>query len=227
LEFDFVNSWTEPDSFRAQSVVGSFTLNDVKLQRHFKGSLPIEGDDWQIGIIVGRSGSGKSSIAKRLFPSSYITGFEYKGKCILEDFPEGLATGEITRMLCSVGFASPPDWLKPYSYLSQGEKMRVDIARALCLDQPVTVFDEFTSVVDREVAKVGSLAISKAVRRVPGKKFIAVTCHFDVIDWLEPDWVFNTDTMEFIKKKNGTQPLSSQFINAVNPCGRSLGSFTI
>jgi GNAT superfamily N-acetyltransferase len=104
-------------------------------------------------------------------------------------------------MLCSVGFASPPDWLKPYSYLSQGEKMRVDIARALCLDQPITVFDEFTSVVDREVAKIGSYAISKAVRRVPGKKFIAVTCHFDVIDWLEPDWVFSTDTMEFIKKK--------------------------
>jgi len=227
LEFDFVNSWTEPDSFRAQSVVGSFTLNDVKLQKHFKGSLPIEGDDWQIGIIVGRSGSGKSSIAKRLFAEAYITSFEYKGKCILDDFPEGLATSEITRMLCSVGFASPPDWLKPYGYLSQGEKMRVDIARALCIDQPVTVFDEFTSVVDREVAKVGSLAISKAVRRVPGKKFIAVTCHFDVIDWLEPDWVFNTDTMEFIKKKNGTQPLTSQFINAVNPCGRSLGSFTI
>ena len=133
----------------------------------------------------------------------------------MDDFPKNLETNEITRMLCSVGFASPPDWLKPYSYLSQGEKMRVDIARALCLDQPITVFDEFTSVVDREVAKIGSYAISKAVRRVPGKKFIAVTCHFDVIDWLEPDWVFNTDTMEFIKKKNVTQQLTSQFINAV------------
>ena len=87
MDFDFVNSWTEPDSFRAQSVVGSFTLNDVKLQRRFKGSLPIEGDDWQIGIIVGRSGSGKSSIAKRLFPEAYITGFEYSHNAILDDFP--------------------------------------------------------------------------------------------------------------------------------------------
>ncbi len=49
--------------------------------------------------------------------------------------------------------------------LSQGEKMRVDIAKALCLDQPLVVFDEFTSVVDREIAKVSSFAISKAVRR--------------------------------------------------------------
>jgi ABC-type ATPase with predicted acetyltransferase domain len=202
VDFDFVNSWSEPDSFRAQSVVGSFTLNDVKLQKRFKGSLQIEGEDWQIGVIVGRSGSGKSSIAKRLFPDAYIVGFEYLHKCILDDFPLGMQTSEITRLLCSVGFASPPDWLKAYSCLSQGEKMRVDIARALCLDQKLIVFDEFTSVVDREVAKVSAYAISKAVRRQKDKKFIAVTCHYDVVDWLEPDWVFNTDSMEFIKKKN-------------------------
>jgi ABC-type dipeptide/oligopeptide/nickel transport system ATPase subunit len=227
LDFDFVNSWSEPDSFRAQSVVGSFTLNDVKLQKRFKGSLQIDGDDWQIGIIVGRSGSGKSSIAKRLFPEAYILGFEYSHKCILDDFPDGMQTGEITRLLCSVGFASPPDWLKAYSCLSQGEKMRVDIARALCLDQKLIVFDEFTSVVDREVAKVSAYAISKAVRRQKGKRFVAVTCHYDVVDWLEPDWVFNTDTMEFIKKKESTQQLTSQFINATLPYGRSLGNITI
>jgi ABC-type polar amino acid transport system ATPase subunit len=43
--------------------------------------------------------------------------------------------------------------------------MRVDIARALCLDKPLVVFDELTSVVDREIAKVSAFAISKAVRR--------------------------------------------------------------
>ena len=227
MDFDFYNTWNEPDSFRAQSVVGSFTLNDVKLQKHFKGSLPIEDDDWQVGIIVGRSGSGKSSIAKKLFPNEYITSFEYQGKCILDDFPQELSTSEITRMLCSVGFASPPDWLKAYSCLSQGEKMRVDVARALCLPQKRIVFDEFTSVVDREVAKIGSYAISKAVRAQSGKQFIAVTCHFDVIDWLEVDWVFNTDTMEFIKKKEPTQQLSSRCSGATTLCGRVFGNITI
>jgi len=105
--------------------------------------------------------------------------------------------------------------------------MRVDIARALCLEQKLIVFDEFTSVVDREVAKVSAYAISKAVRRQSDKRFIAVTCHYDVVDWLEPDWVFNTDTMEFIKKKESTQQLTSQFINATLPYGRSLGNITI
>ena len=43
--------------------------------------------------------------------------------------------------------------------------------------------------------------MSKAIRRTQ-KKFIAVTCHYDVVDWLEPDWVFYTDTMEFDEKKS-------------------------
>jgi ABC-type thiamine transport system ATPase subunit len=115
---------------------------------------------------------------------------------------------------------------KAYDCLSQGEKMRVDIAHALCLNQPLIVFDEFTSVVDREIAKVSAYAISKAVRR-SNKKFIAVTCHYDVVDWLEPDWVFCTDTMEFSRKKDVGRPLNSKFIGAALAYGRCFGSITI
>jgi ABC-type ATPase with predicted acetyltransferase domain len=206
--------------------VGSYTLCDVKLEKHFRGSLPIENFDWQVGVIVGRSGSGKTSIAKQLFLGAYIKGFEYSHKCVLDDFPGEIETSEITRMLCSVGFASPPDWLKSYDCLSQGEKMRVDIARALCLSQPLIVFDEFTSVVDREIAKVSAYAIGKAVRRSK-KKFIAVTCHYDVVDWLDPDWVFSTDTMEFDRKKEVGRPLNSKFIGAALSFGRCFGNITI
>jgi len=105
--------------------------------------------------------------------------------------------------------------------------MRVDIARALCLPEKVVIFDEFTSVVDREVAKISAYAISRNVRRHVGRQFIAVTCHFDVIDWLEPDWTYNMDTGEFVKKNEITQQLSSQFISAIYPCGKSFGSIII
>jgi ABC-type glutathione transport system ATPase component len=207
-------------------VVGTFTLNDVKLEKHFRGSIPIEDFDWQVGVIVGRSGSGKTSIAKQLFPEAYIKGIQYAHPCVLDDFSEGLETGEVTRALSSVGFASPPDWLKSYDCLSQGEKMRVDIARALCRGKPLIVFDEFTSVVDREIAKVSAYAISKAVRR-SRKKFIAVTCHYDVVDWLESDWVFCTDTMVFDRKKDDCRPLNSVFVGAATICGRCFGTITI
>jgi hypothetical protein len=80
--------------------------------------------------------------------------------------------------------------------------------------------------VDREIAKVSAFAINKAVRRSI-KKFIAVTCHYDVVDWLDPDWVFCTDTMEFSRKKEQCRPLISKFIGAANPFGKCFGNITI
>jgi hypothetical protein len=44
-----------------------------------------------------------------------------------------------------------------------------------------------------EKAKIASFTFSKSIRR-SNKQFIAVTCHYDVEDWLEPDWVLCTDT---------------------------------
>ena len=81
-------------------------------------------------------------------------------------------------------------------------------------------------MVDREIAKVSAYAISKAVRRSK-KKFIAVTCHYDVVDWLEPDWVFSTDTMEFSRKKESGRPLSAKFTGAALAFGRCFGNITI
>lgn len=48
----------------------------------------------------------------------------------------------------------------------------------------------------KALTQISSFAIQKAIRR-NNKQFIAVTCHYDVQDWLMPDWVFNTDTMTF------------------------------
>ncbi len=225
--FDIVRSWEPEESFRVEAIKSQFTLEDVALRKRFVGEIPIEGSDWKIGLIVGRSGTGKSSIAREKWPDAYIRGFEYSSKNFVNDFPKGLSVEEITAALCSVGFASPPDWLKSYEALSQGEKMRVDLARALLLQQQLIVFDEFTSVVDREIAKIASFAISKAVRR-SNKQFIAVTCHYDVEDWLEPDWVFYTDTMKFDdKKKDRGQKLSWKSMSAPGTFGKSLGSITI
>ena len=235
--FDIVKSWVPEETFRTAAVKASFTLEDIKLQKQFAGEIPIEGLDWKIGLIVGRSGTGKTSIAKEKFPDAYIRSFEYAHKNFLADFPKENTVDEITTALCNVGFASPPDWLKSYDCLSQGEKMRVDIARALCTKMPINqitgkeliVFDEFTSVVDREIAKIASFAISKSIRR-SNKQFVAVTCHYDVEDWLEPDWVLYTDTMKFElrdKKKVHDPQSSLRSMSALGVFGPSLGNIII
>jgi ABC-type lipoprotein export system ATPase subunit/GNAT superfamily N-acetyltransferase len=193
--FDIIKKTIAPKSFRVASVIGKFDLQSETITEHFKGNLDIK-NDWQVGLIVGKSGTGKTTIAKQLFPNSYITSYEYTKETILDDMPENCSVDEITKAFNSVGFSSPPSWLKPYSVLSNGQKMRVDLARAILEDNELFVFDEFTSVVDRNVAKIGSYAIQKAIRKT-NKKFIAVGCHYDIEDWLMPDWVFNTDTMTF------------------------------
>jgi len=196
---------SKPDkTFRVASVIGKFDLQTEHIKEEFIGSIDLD-NDWQVGIIVGASGTGKTTIAKELFPDAYVTDFEYSNQSILDDMPQYCSVDDITRMFNSVGFSSPPSWLKPYSVLSNGQKMRVDLAHSLLKDDELIVFDEFTSVVDRNVAQIGSYAVQKAIRKTK-KKFIAVACHNDIIDWLLPDWVFNTDSMTFQKlegqKKN-------------------------
>jgi ABC-type ATPase with predicted acetyltransferase domain len=250
VDFDFTHRWQAGNSFREEAVKGTYDLKDVKLEKHIRGSIPVEGLEWQIGVVVGSSGSGKTSVARCLWPEAYYADLHdrYKASCFLNDFPSELSVKEISAALCSSGFSEPPSWLKSYAVLSQGQKMRVDIAHALCLHQNLVVFDEFTSTVDRTVAQIGSFAISRAVRKHPGKQFIAVTCHFDVLDWLEPDWVYDVGANVFydytgtlhehitglctqvkvLKKKNdATQKSTYQCIGVALPCGRCLGNITI
>ncbi len=193
--FDIIKESKPIQTFRVASVIGKFDLQSENIIEHFKGNIDIP-NKWSIGLIVGKSGTGKTTIAKQLFENAYITAYDYSDQTVLDDMPKKCNVEQITKAFNSVGFSSPPSWLKSYAVLSNGEKMRVDLARAILEENNLFVFDEFTSVVDRNVAQIGSFAMQKAIRKT-NKQFIAVTCHFDVKDWLMPDWVFNTDTMTF------------------------------
>jgi ABC-type polar amino acid transport system ATPase subunit/GNAT superfamily N-acetyltransferase len=193
--FDIIKETKPLKTFRVASVLGKFDLQSENVLERFQGSIDMP-KNWKVGLIVGKSGTGKTTIARQLFPDNYITSYDYKDESVLDDMPKQCSVEEITSAFNSVGFSSPPSWLKPYSVLSNGQKMRVDLARAILENKKLFVFDEFTSVVDRSVAQIGSYAMQKAIRK-SDKQFIAVTCHYDVKDWLLPDWIFNTDTMTY------------------------------
>jgi len=181
-----------PESFRVRQVEGMFDLPPAAGERcAFDVEVPSTEEPWTIGLIVGPSGSGKTTVARQAFGNHLIERWDWPAnKSLLDGFPAALGISDITQLLSSVGFSTPPAWVRPYWALSNGEQFRVNLARTLAEMPELAVVDEFTSVVDRTVARIGSAAVAKAVRR-RGQRFVAVTCHYDVMAWLEPDWVLD------------------------------------
>lgn len=203
--FNIIKKSNIDKTFRVQRIIDDFDLKLEYSNEQFKGEIK-EPDNWNIGLIVGASGTGKTTIAKELFKDGFVINYDYKEKSVIDDMPKNKTVEDISKMFYAVGFGSVPSWLKPYNVLSNGEKMRVDLARAL-LENDTIIFDEFTSVVDRNIAQTMSIAVNKTVKKM-NKKFIAVSCHYDVAEWLQPDWIFDTNEMKMVfqfaqdKKKN-------------------------
>lgn len=221
--FDIVKKNNVKNTFRVSKIEADFDIKPEHSDEHFEGDIEIP-EKWNIGVIVGGSGTGKTTIAKEIFGDQYITNFQYSADSVIDDMPK-TDIDNITKMFYSVGFGSVPSWLKPYNVLSNGEKMRVDLARAM-LERDFVVFDEFTSVVDRNVAKTACIAINKAIKKT-NKKFIAISCHYDILDWLQPDWVFDTNTMQSFFGASHGQANNMKSENAVVASGKNLGVIII
>jgi alpha-D-ribose 1-methylphosphonate 5-triphosphate synthase subunit PhnL len=157
------------DSFRVRQVAGMFDLPVEKTSAaRFAVEVPGADEPWQVGAIVGPSGSGKSTVARAAFGEAVQGRFDWPAdRAVIDCLGEG-PIKRVTQTLTAVGFSSPPAWLKPYAVLSGGEQFRCDLARALLGEKPLVVFDEFTSVVDRAAARIGSAAVGRAVRREGG-----------------------------------------------------------
>ena len=190
------------ETFRSEKVRSQF---DIQPKDKLTHKVTLDWDlptNWGVGAIVGPSGSGKTTLAAQQFENAELfDGTEAvidwpNDESIVDGFPKSASVSDITEALSRVGFSSPPHWLQPYYTLSTGQRFRVDMARLLIdpTDSPKVV-DEFTSTVDRKVAKSISHATAKYAR-TQDQQFVAVSCHYDILDWLEPDWVVDLETEE-------------------------------
>lgn len=179
-----------------KEVCTAFDITLEKAHHHDVPVIPQIHDEYNILLIVGASGSGKTSIIKNQF------GFNNKSpqwseKSICEHFP---SFDDAKSRLGAVGLNSIPAWLKPYHLLSTGEQFRADLAISL---KDNTVIDEFTSVVDRNVAKSACVSLNKYVKSNDIKNLVLASCHRDIIEWLEPDLVYDVDTQELTDYRRG------------------------
>lgn len=217
------------DSFRAQKVKSLFNAENGHEWSHV-AELPTEDNEWQIGLVVGASGSGKTSIGRQIWNGVPIHDL-YSGwdnnLPIVENIAPQKPLNEVTAALSSVGLGDVPAWLRPFGILSNGEQYRAGLARLICDAPDKVVIDEFTSVVDRQIAQIGASAFAKSWRRTKGKQIVLLSCHYDIVEWLQPDWVYDTRTGEVKKKSKSDRLLNSTFGRQTELTGSILKSITI
>jgi GNAT superfamily N-acetyltransferase len=190
------NSCRDFRSYRAERVKSLFNC-ESGASFEIDAEIPVEDASWKVGLVVGPSGSGKSSIGRRIFGPEHVADLDAgwpEAAPIIDAI--GQSFDQATGALSAVGLGSVPPWLRPFHALSTGEKFRAGIARLVCQAPASVVVDEWTSVIDRKIARVGSMAFSKAWRRGSGRA-VLLSCHYDIIPWLQPDWIFDTATGKF------------------------------
>lgn len=164
--------------------VARFDYTTTGVETFHPWALPELPDEYGIGLIVGRSGSGKSTLLAQIGqPHQH----QWSDGPIASHFA---SADEAAQRFYAAGLSSVPAWVKPYRVLSNGERFRADLARSL---HDGAVIDEYTSVVDRIVASASSKTLRAYVDKGGVQRVTLATVHRDVIPWLQPDWIIDTD----------------------------------
>lgn len=197
--FDITVESPLPNTYRVNRVHSLFNVTKEQAStHHISVQIPLDEKPWKIGAVIGPSGTGKSTLGRRLFgPEAFHEGFEWSDNPIIDEIGQGTSFDDVTGALSAVGLGTVPSWLRPFHVLSMGERFRAELARLLIECETDVVIDEFTSVVDRQIAQIGAAAFSKSWRRKPQGRAVVLSCHYDIVDWLQPDWILDTREWQF------------------------------
>jgi ABC-type lipoprotein export system ATPase subunit len=194
-----------------QELIKPFDYESDGTEKFYPYLLPADlPKDFGIGVIVGASGTGKSTLLKSFGnPVSPV----WNDGSIVSNFANAIDANE---KLSAAGLMSVPEWVKPFSVLSNGQQFRANLARSLHNE---AVIDEFTSVIDRNVAKAASTAMARYVRKNNVKSIVLATCHRDVLEYLEPDWIIDTDRGEWASGRYLHRP---DLVLGIYPCSNEV-----
>jgi GNAT superfamily N-acetyltransferase len=195
-----------------RALVAPFDYETDGTERFYPFTVPSDlPSDFGIGVIVGASGTGKSTLLRSF---GDVSRAEWSPDLsIAAHFADPV---EAMERLSAAGLMSVPDWVKPWHVLSTGQRFRADLAR--CLHDGAVV-DEFTSVVSRDVAKAASAAMARYVRSEGVRRIVVATVHRDVLEFLEPDFVIDTDRGEWSSGRWLRRP---ELVLEVRPAHHSL-----
>eukprot|EP00928_Gymnodinium_smaydae_P056679 TRINITY_DN40011_c0_g1_i1.p1 TRINITY_DN40011_c0_g1~~TRINITY_DN40011_c0_g1_i1.p1 ORF type:complete len:864 (+),score=122.17 TRINITY_DN40011_c0_g1_i1:150-2594(+) len=164
---------------------------------------------WSLGAIVGPSGTGKSCNMRLLGASSTSEApLTWDHRAIVDQLHSDKAVA--CALVQAVALPTSAA-LRPFFVLSTGEKSRAELARRLgsAADGECVCLDEFTSCLDRATARRVCKGVATFVRtQSRPTKVVVATVHDDILGWLLPDWVLESDTGK-VTVFNGPTPTAA------------------
>ena len=151
--------------------------------------------DGDVVYITGQSGGGKSVLLRDLARQMAERGqtvvnldeIQFDNTMSLID-QIGKDTKDAIGLMGMAGINDAYLWVRKPSELSDGQRYRFRLARAMETKAQVWVADEFLAVLDRTAAKVIAFSVQKVARRA-GATVLVATTHTDMVNDLYPDLV--------------------------------------
>jgi ABC-type ATPase with predicted acetyltransferase domain len=166
-------------------------LDDKEFVIFDKLELQVKPGD--VVYITGQSGSGKSLLLRELAYQMQARGkrvvnldhIEFDNTKTLID-QIGTSTNDGLRLLSIAGLNDAYLFIRKPNELSDGQRYRFRLAKAIESKADVWVADEFMAVLDRTAAKIIAYSVQKTARKV-GTTVIVATTHTDMVPDLSPD----------------------------------------
>lgn len=177
---------------RARELMLAFGMTLDSLRRralHHRLALTLA--PGQICFLSGPSGSGKSVLLNALYDRTppdariRIDSISLESDTALIDAIDA-PLAESLPLLSRAGLADIPCLLQPPAHLSDGQKWRVRLARALLTRKQYIFADEFCSPLDH----ISACAVAWNLRRTADRTkhtFILAGCRIDILPDLAPD----------------------------------------
>lgn len=203
-------------SVAAGRVYGTFGLTPEQGEREYVAPFAIDVEPGQIVLFQGVSGTGKTSCLRQFAEQTRATWLTEipvdEGRMVIEQMGSYQQAIEFAGRC---GLSEAQLLLRYPTELSDGQRYRFLMAKALALGKVVLACDEFLATLDRTTAKVIAYNLRKLVSTY-GLILAAATTHEDLAEDLQPDWLvtFTTDGAvvtrgEPVKKEYRFTPICS------------------
>lgn len=157
-------------------------------------NLDVKVEQGAVVYITGQSGGGKSVLLRELARQMGERGksvinlddIQFRDEPLIDQI--GTSTDEAIRLLGSAGISDAYLYVRKPGELSDGQRYRFRLAKAIETGADVWVADEFLAILDRTTAKVIAYSLQKVARRA-GATVLVATTHTDMVPDLAPDLV--------------------------------------